>query len=82
MTDEHFIRQWTEGHERFTADVDKGLAKLRRIIDTAYGERTAPVERNATRPGEALLAGLAATALTTLLFVSTIVVVTPGTILA
>jgi hypothetical protein len=82
MTDEHFIRQWTEGHERFSADVDKGLAKLRKIIDAAYDEPVAPPAADAVQPGEAMLAGLAATALTALLFTSTVMVVTPGTILA
>lgn len=82
ITDEHFIRQWTEGHERFSADVDKGLERLRQIIDAAYGEPTPAPAVNTVQPGEAMLAGLAATALTALLFVSTLTVATPGTILA
>ena len=82
MTDEHFIRQWTESHERFSADVDKGLARLRQIIDTAYGEPTRSTATDGPRLGETMLAGLAASALTALLFASTVMVATPSTILA
>jgi hypothetical protein len=80
MTDEHFIRQWTEGHERFTADVDKGLARLRRIIDTAYSE--APARPRGIPSTEAMLAGLGATLVTALLFASTVMATTSGTVLA
>jgi hypothetical protein len=82
MTDEHFIRQWTDGHERFSADVDKALARLRSIIDAAYGEGAETARNDTPSRSEAMLAGVAATALTALLFVSTVAVVTPGTILA
>ena len=80
MTDEHFMRQWTDGHDRFSVDVDKGLARLRRIIEAAYGEPIQGDDRR--RPAEAMLAGLAASAVTTVLFVSTLLVATPGAILA
>jgi hypothetical protein len=79
MTDEHFMRQWTDGHECFSADVDKGLAKLRRIIDAAYG---VPATGGAPRTTEAMLAGLAATAVTVVVFASTVMVTTAGIPLA
>ncbi|HTM94871.1 MAG TPA: hypothetical protein VL100_03500 [Croceibacterium sp.] len=81
MTDEHFIRQWTDGHERFSADVDRGLVRLRRIIDTAYGELAPSEAYQGNSRGEAMLAGLAATAMTVILLIST-VVATPGIVLA
>jgi len=79
MTDEHFMRQWTDGHERFSADVDKGLARLRRIIEAAYGE---PHADGASKTTEAMLAGLAATAVTVVVFASTVMVTTAGIPLA
>jgi hypothetical protein len=79
MTDEHFLRQWTDGHERFSADVDKGLAKLRLVIDAAYGE---PPAEGAPRATAAALAGLAATAITVVVFASTLMVTTAGIPLA
>lgn len=81
MIDEHFIRQWTDGHDRFSADLDRGLARLRAIIDSAYGEQVQP------KPGparsEAIMAGLAATTMTVVLLATTAVLfATPGVVLA
>ena len=81
MTDEHFIRQWTDSHEQFSADVDRGLVRLRQIIDAAYGSSVPPEACDGNARGEAMLAGLAATAMIVILLVST-VVATPGIVLA
>src|SRR3990167_4362691 len=82
MTEEHFIRQWTDGHDRFSADLDRGLAKLRRIIGAAYGELIEETAEHERTTGQAMLAGLAATAVTILLFVSSVRVATRGVVLA
>jgi hypothetical protein len=79
MTDEHFMRQWADGHQRFSADVDKGLARLRKIIDTAYEEQA---QSQSAPSREAMLAGLAATAVTVVVFASTVLATTGGVSLA
>lgn len=33
MMDEHFMRGWTHGHERLSADLDRGLKWLREKAD-------------------------------------------------
>ncbi|WP_374526605.1 hypothetical protein [Sphingopyxis sp.] len=33
MMDEHFMRGWTHGHERLSADLDRGLKWLRGKAD-------------------------------------------------
>lgn len=82
MSDEQFHRMWSAGHEQFSADVDKGTAKLRRIIDAAYGEPSPSAETGAKHLGEAMLAGLAASVVTLVVFASTIFVTTAGVVLA
>lgn len=81
MIDEHFIRQWTDGHDRFSADVDRGLERLRAIIDSAYGEQVQPAPGPAR--SETIMAGLAATTMTVVLLATTAALfATPGVVLA
>lgn len=82
MTDEHFMRQWTEGHERFSSDLDQGLARLRRIIGTAYGVSIEPSARESDTHARSMLAGLGAAVVTVALFISTVLVTTGGASLA
>lgn len=32
MMEEHFMRSWNDGHDRFSADIDRGLRFLGRIL--------------------------------------------------
>jgi hypothetical protein len=82
MSDEQFHRMWTAGHQQFSTDVDKGLAKLRRIIDAAYGDEADDGAESANPPIEAMLAGLAASVVTGVLFAGTVLAGTPGYLLA
>ena len=87
MTDEHFMRQWNEGHEAFTADLDRKLALLARhlsrrerrlfSIDEPYEDDSA--NRNAT---SSILIGLAATVATSTLFLVVALLASPRPIFA
>lgn len=82
MTDEHFMRQWTEGHERFSSDVDQAIARLRKIIGAAYDVSIEPSVRESDTHARSMLAGLGAAVVTAVLFISTVWVTTGGTSLA
>ena len=93
MQDEQFSRQWDAGHDRFSADLDRGLGHLlnffrkrgeeRESIGNAY----AFLDRHAVpaTPGPQLspaarasLRGLAASVVTVALWVSVMLVATPA----
>lgn len=82
MTDDQFARVWSEHHENFSAEVDEGLAKLRRIIGAAYDEPSERREDPENAGLRATLAGLAASVVTAVLFASTVFVTTSGVSLA
>jgi hypothetical protein len=83
MTDEHFMRLWTEAHQGFSADLDRGILKLdrflhgRRAADDSIGVAYAPSplatpERKpeATPTARAALAGVTACLATAALLVT------------
>lgn len=82
MSDEQFHRMWTAGHQQFSGDVDKGVAKLRRIIEAAYGDDGDGGAERASPPVKAMLAGLAASVVTGVLFFATVLATTSGNLLA
>lgn len=83
MTDEHFMRLWTEAHQGFSADLDRGILKLDRFlhgrraandsIGAAYAPRPAgnPEPRpDASPTAQAALAGVTACLATAALLVT------------
>lgn len=89
MQDQHFIRQWTDGHDDFTADLHQALNQIGRYqrtrqvdIGTSYGFLDKYAERRAPKPAlspaaQASLRGLAASVITFLLWITVMIVMTP-----
>ena len=92
MQDEQFSRQWDAGHDRFSADLDRGLGHLLNFFRKRAEEREsignayAFLDRHAVpaTPGPQLspaarasLRGLAASVVTVALWVSVMLVATP-----
>jgi hypothetical protein len=83
MQDEHFLRSWNDGHNRFSADLDRGLGHVigrrghRKIIGNPYGipSETRPPLSPAAR---ASLRGLGASVLTVVLWVVVLALATPA----
>src|SRR6187200_335023 len=83
MQDEHFLRNWNDGHSRFSADLDRGLSHLigrrghRKVIGNPYGipSETRPPLSPAAR---ASLRGLGASVLTVMLWVVVLALATPA----
>ena len=93
MQDEQFLRQWNAGHDRFSADLDRGLGHLsrrlreRRETRKPIGNSYRFLDKYAARPAptpalspaaQASLRGLAASMLTVVLWVSVMLVATPA----
>ena len=93
MQDEQFIRQWNSDHDRFSADLDRGLGHLvryftqrresRKPIGSSYGflaryEAPRPAGPTLSPAAQASLRGLAASVLTFVLWVSVMLVMTPA----
>ena len=93
MQDEQFMRQWHRGHDRFSADLDRGLGHLnrqlrklrqtRKPIGNSYGfldKYVAPSTPTAalSPTARASLRGLAASVLTFALWVTTMLIATPA----
>ena len=93
MQDEQFSRQWNAGHDRFSADLDRGLGHLlnffrkraeeRESIGNAYGfldRHAVPATPGPqlSPAGRASLRGLAASVVTVALWVSVMLVATPA----
>lgn len=49
MQDEHFMRGWNEGHDRFSADIAHGLQRLAAPFQL-LGERIARIRRARQSP--------------------------------
>ena len=93
MQDEQFMRQWNTRHDRFSADLDRGLGHIARYF-TLRRERPKPIghsyalldkygERRPAGPllspaAQASLRGLAASVITLVLWVTVIAVATPA----
>src|SRR6478736_5617661 len=83
MQDEYFLKSWTEGHSRFSADLDRRLNHLagrlgrRKAIGNPYGipSETRPSLSPAAR---ASLRGLGASVLTVALWVVVLALATPA----
>ena len=89
MQDEHFMQGWNDNHNRFSADLDRGLGRLidrlphraRRAepIGNPYGIPTEAEPRPALSAGaQASLRGFAATVITATLWVVVMVLATPA----
>lgn len=90
MTDEHLMRQWTDAHSDFSADIDRGLLRLgrflgsrskrRQAIGNAYaaGSCAAPAEPEMLATARAALAGVLACVATTALLVSVAALASAG----
>jgi hypothetical protein len=85
MQDEHFIREWTELHEDFTADVRGPLGAPGQphrnalcTIGPAYDEKSQPARPALSHAAQASLRGLAASAITVVLWVLVMLVATPA----
>lgn len=88
MTDELFMRQWNSGHTLFSANFDRGIAKLRRrgqrrkaignsyAFLAKYDEQPAP-ESSLSPAAQASLRGLAASVVTFGLWIAVIAIATP-----
>jgi hypothetical protein len=82
MQDEHFLRSWTDGHSRFSADLDRALSRLtrraghRKVIGNPYG---IPAEAgpSLSPAARASLRGLGASVLTVVLWVVVLALATP-----
>jgi hypothetical protein len=87
MQDEQFMRSWNDSHDRFSAEVDRGLSlvidrlsrsrRRRKAIRNPYG---IPVETESSLPprAKASLRGLAATLFTIALWATVLMVATPA----
>jgi hypothetical protein len=93
MQDQHFIRDWTERHEQFSADIDSGLGQLsqairsrrqnRHDIGGSYGfldkyATSEPAEASLSPAARASLRGLAASVITSVLWISVLLVAAPA----
>lgn len=89
MQDEHFMRQWNDGHENFTADLHAMVNALGRYqrtrlskprsIGPAYDRRSVSKRAAALPPAaRASLRGLAASLLTFTLWIVVMALATPG----
>ncbi len=93
MQDEQFMRQWNSDHDRFSADLDRGLGHITRYfaqrrashkpIGGSYGflgkyEQPAAPAPALSPAAQASLRGLAASVLTVVLWVSVMLVATPA----
>ena len=89
MQDEHFIREWNNGHRAFSADLHQALNQIGRYqrtrqddIGSSYGfldkydAQRAP-KQSLSPAAQASLRGLAASVITLLLWVTVMLVVTP-----
>jgi len=86
MQDQHFMQSWNAGHDRFSADLDRGIDRVidrfsrreagRKPIRNPYG---IPTDAGASlSPGaKASLRGLGATMLTVVLWAVVLMVATP-----
>ena len=92
MQDEQFMRAWNSGHDRFSADLDRGLGHILRYftrrraarnpIGGSYGflaryEQTKPTRPALSRAAQASLRGLFASVVTVALWVAVMMVATP-----
>ena len=76
MIDEHFMRNWNAGHVRFSADVDRALDKIGRLLGTRSGKD--PIgAAYARKPAKTLVSGLAAVATTIALLVTVAALAAP-----
>jgi hypothetical protein len=87
MQDEQFMRSWNDGHDRLSADIDRGFGLLadrlshrgrgRKAIRNPYG---IPAETGPALPprAKASLRGLAATVLTATLWLVVLALATPA----
>lgn len=57
MQDEHFQRQWTQSHHRFSHDIDSGLDKLREVLTAAASTCGGALLRKADATGKAVIIG-------------------------
>ena len=93
MQDEQFMRLWNAGHDRFSADLDRGLGhilchftqrrEVRKPIDRSYGflgkyETPVPATSALSPAAQASLRGLAASVITFTLWISVMLVATPA----
>ena len=85
MQDEHFIREWTGLHEDFTSDARGPLCaagqphrKALCTIGPAYAESSEPARPGLSHAAQASLRGLAASAITVVLWVLVMLVATPA----
>ena len=90
MQDEHFMRQWNEGHRSFSADLHQALNQIGRYrrtrqtdIGSSYGFLDKYAEPQSPSPAlppraKASLRGLAATMFTVLLWAVVLMVATPA----
>ena len=89
MQDEHFIQGWTNGHSRFSKDLDRGLGEIARRLTprrrrpdgmrNPYGIPTELDSRHALSPAaKASLRGFAASVLTAALWVVVMALATPA----
>jgi hypothetical protein len=93
MQDEHLTRQWNSDHDRFSADLDRGLGHIVRFfkerrgdeksIGSSYGflakyEQPKPAGPVLSPAAEASLRGLAASVITFALWVTVMLVATPA----
>ena len=76
MIDEHFERDWSDGHISFSAGVDRAIDRIGRFLGLHSGENAigGTYER---RPSRTLFSGLAAVATTIALFVPVAALATP-----
>jgi hypothetical protein len=93
MQDEHFIRQWNDTHEDFTADLHQALNQFGRYQRTRDRKTAAigspydrildrrvvePASRGLSAGAQASLRGLAASVITFALWVTVMLVATPA----
>jgi hypothetical protein len=93
MQDEQLTRQWNSDHDRFSADLDRGLGHIvrffkerredRKTIGSSYGflakyEQPSPAAPVVSPAAQASLRGLAATVITFALWVTVMLIATPA----
>ena len=77
MIDEHFMRHWNDGHARLSADIDRALVRIGRLLHARPGKEMIG-EAYARRRAKTLFSGLAAVATTTTLLVTAAALATPA----